>query len=64
MEPKESIHSEKQIYARIQYFYDLMLEKRHHLSNYLDPSEIVFENELDKLMEEFFKIFGDIIYVQ
>lgn len=64
MEPKEYDLHEKQIYARIQRFYDILLEHRNDIDRGLTREDMKVETELDILITEFSKIFGDIIYIQ
>jgi hypothetical protein len=54
--------NEIQLSVRIQHFYDYMQNRRHNKDAPLNPSRVLVENEIDAMMNEFSKVFGDIIY--
>lgn len=62
MEPKEIFQpiSDKRIYAKIQRFYDILVENKEKNINL----EMSFELQMDALIHEYEEIFKDIIYVE
>lgn len=57
-------YSERNIYARIQRYYNILCEHQYNIEAEITPETMHVECELEELIKEFERIFSEIIYTE